>query len=88
MTAHKRGNSQLAGKSHPFRGMRINRRALWGERAVEISVSHDGLRHTSRSWVMAEDDATNEVMLCSIVALLARELEDEIMVYSKLEGAE
>lgn len=73
--------------AHLLRGMRVNRKALWRGQTIEISVSHERLGHTSRTWTMAMDDATSDVLVSSVVALLAKELETEMMVYNKLESA-
>lgn len=87
MTVHTKDAICWFEGAHLLRGMRVNRKALWRGRAVEISVSHGKLGHTSRTWTMAMDDATSDVLVSSVVALLAKELEDEIMVYTKLESA-
>jgi hypothetical protein len=77
---------EWANISNRFRGMTVNRKSRWDEQVVEISVQHKGSEHTSRVWKMAMEDAQNEVLVSTVVAVLAKELEDEAMVYSKLES--
>jgi hypothetical protein len=69
-----------------FRLMTVNRKSLWREQAVEISVQHKGSGHRSRVWKVSMEDAQNEVTMCNVVATLAEELEDEEAIYSKLES--
>ena len=69
-----------------FRGMTVNRKSLWREQAVEISVQHKETGHTSRVWKVSMEDAQSEVIMSTVVATLAKELEDEEAIYSKLES--
>ncbi len=86
MTAHTKDAMHWFETAHLFRGMRVNRYASWRNQTIEIIVSHEERGHTSRTWTMAMDDATSDVLVSSVVALLAKELEIEMMVHSKLEG--
>lgn len=87
MTAHTKDDMHWFETAHLFRGMRVNRDASWRNQTIGISVSHEGRGHTSRTWTMAMDDATSDVLVSSVIALLAKELETEMMVYTKLESA-
>jgi hypothetical protein len=69
-----------------FRGMTVNRKSLWREQAVEISVQRKLSGHTSRVWKVSMEDAQNEVLVSTVVAILSKELEEEETVYSKLES--
>ena len=86
MTVYAKEMADWLYTSNRFRGMTVNRKSMWREQVVEISVQHKGSEHTSRVWKMAMEDAQNEVLVSTVVAVLAKELEEEAMVYSKLES--
>jgi hypothetical protein len=86
MTVYAKEMADWPYTSNRFRGMTVNRKSLWMEQVVEISVQHKAGEHTSRVWKMAMEDAQNEVLVSTVVAVLAKELDEEAMVYSKLES--
>jgi hypothetical protein len=80
-------STQLFAKAHLLKDMRVDRVATWEDQIVWVCVYHKALGHTSRTWKMTMEDAKSDVMVSSVVAILAEELVDEIEVYNKLGDA-